>query len=197
MTAGPETTALVLGQCQKCQTYVFTSLVAGITTIVDPAPLNNIAEYAKALAAGKSLYRKLSGERLGASRNTDLTYSGSQLWATHACAAAGVVRASRVEVAREGPSAPICDAWRASGWSPPTSCPRVGAEALSGRLGDTLFQGVTVPLSCKTCEPPPFEVKAAKPTRCAICHKGPISGNDKDVYAIEYDGRTVWAIHDH
>lgn len=141
-----------LAQCQKCQAYVFQAQVNGYTVLVDPAALQGPELTLQALGAGKALYSR-HGQHLRPSKNP---LTGEHL-AAHGCTVAGTVRADKVEVAQEGPQTPVCDVWRASGWSAPRTCPRrwlTGAQSATGNGAGLLAEP---PTSCNTCEPPPFE----------------------------------------
>lgn len=141
-----------LAQCHKCQAY--TLLDAGVITVaVDVAPLDR-AGYISAVMGGIGLYRVEKAPR-GATRLRSAPLgspapswapSGAQIaaeglvHAEHPCPATSS-KAVSVEAAKPPP---VCDQWRATGWTPARPCPR--------SLGNTKIQ------SCHQCEPPPFDL---------------------------------------
>lgn len=205
------TTPMQLAQCEKCQAWVLTGQVAGINTTVNLGMLADDASIRDALLAGKSFYVEMSRKVLRYVPPKDLAkeIKGNRcFYATHECMVSGTVRARVAELTPAGTRTPVCDVWRAQGWNPPRTCPRLVLAGSQGSQGDMGLLG-HVPTSCNNCEPPPFErgetvpespytpiTKCCyrRPTRCRVCDKV-ITGDEDNIVAIEYDERVVWAYH--
>lgn len=152
-------TAIKLAQCPRCSGYVWVCDVSGGRVAVDPLPLGDQAHVMVMLGLGRSVYQvaltvKGKPDKLQwlGGPGTVWEPNGRLLVAAHGCGAPAR-SAVPVEVPSERPSVPVCDVWRAQGWSPPATCPRVGVD---GRTG-LLFGDVKAPLSCGTCDAPPFD----------------------------------------
>lgn len=192
MTAGPITTKLELAQCQKCSAYVFSSTVAGLTTAVDPAPLDGTAELTEALIAKREIFTAVTVNgkpyklnRVPLPQMGRWAASGHPLYATHPCMAAGVVRASAVEVAPEGPQrAPVTSGGPQGGFRPAHALAR-GSQGHTAKIA-TVASSAPSPSHARRANP--------RPSRCVLCNKV-ITGDESNVVAIEYDGRIVWAYH--
>lgn len=151
-----------LAQCPRCQRYGWKGVVTGFNVLADATPLTTPEQFRDALLSQLAIYeiKGIAGAdakylKVVSPRHLDgKRKAGATLVADHGCGAPAR-DAVPVEMAQQGPSVPACDVWRASGWSPPATCPRVGADAHTGLL----FGDIKAPLSCKTCEPPPFDPK--------------------------------------
>lgn len=195
-------TPVALAQCDRCKAYVFQCSASGLRVIVDPAPLDGMNGVRDSLIAGKAVYRKIEAngilQRLTAHAIPLVVREGAHLLADHSCGP-GLVGAADVEQRQEGPPAVACDVWRAQGWQPPATCPRVGADSRTGLL----FGDVVAPKSCGVCEPPPFEpthsIVECAPLeyinrRCPNCFE--MIGRTINVIGVKYDNRWVWVQHD-
>lgn len=194
MTAGPITTKIEVAQCQKCQQYIFQSQVNGCLTLVDVLKLGTIEEWREALVGGKSLF--IASEMNGKPYKLSPVYakqirmvqgSGHWLYATHGCAAAGTVRATKVEAPPQGPQrAPATPGGPRDGFRHPTA-PVGGSQ---GHTAKIKMEGYwDVPPSRATNASP-------RPSRCCVCRKL-LTGKEPGVTTIEYNGRIVWGMHDH
>ena len=194
MTAGPITTKLEVAQCQKCQQYVFQSQVSGCLTMVDVLKLADIQEWREALVAGKSLY--IASEMNGKPYKLSPVFakqigmikdSGHWLYATHGCAAAGTVRATKVEAPPAGPQrAPVTPGGPVAGFRRATA-PAGGSQGPSNKI---TTEGSSVTLHSRAANASP------RPSRCIIC-RNLLTGKEPGVTAIEYNGRIIWGFHEH
>ena len=143
-------TEIKLGQCNRCQAYVFMAMSSGIRSAADPAPVSRDG-YVATLAGGMRLFRlveqagrphKLLGVRpadLNPSFDENGAQTGTQrLLAEHGCGARQRNMVTFTELAQPEPT-PVCDTWQANGWVPPPGKCRRARQ-----------------LSCPTCDPPPF-----------------------------------------
>lgn len=194
MTAGPISSKIELGQCQKCKAYIFNCVVAGMNAAIDPVALRETADVRQALITGRSLYHV---QMLGGKPNKAFNVIGSQvgksiehgspLWAQHPCMAAGTVRASKVEAPPEGPQqAPVTPGGLRDGFRP------VRAR-VSGSQGHTAAQSMA---DYWGVSQRPARPAILRPSRCAIC-RGLLTGKEKGATVIEYNGRIIWGMHDH
>jgi hypothetical protein len=194
VTAGPIDTKLVLAQCQKCQGYVFNAQVNGCDTVVDVVASGSIVDWRNALVEGKSLYiaTMMNGKPYKLSpvyaKQIKLAETGGHaLYATHGCAAAGTVRASKVEVAPEGPQqAPVTPGGLPGGFRR-AGAPVSGSQGPSNKITMEDYWGVSRS---------PARPAILRPSRCAIC-RGLLTGKEKGATVIEYNGRIIWGMHEH
>lgn len=153
-------TEIKVSTCNRCKDIVFACTVGGLKAMADPKPIKDLDEKRNAIIEGKSLYRILTVA--GRPHKLQLISLSSlvaepEIIADHRCGMATANNSRPVEAVPVATQAPACDVWRASGWSAPTTCPRIGVDAHTGLL----FGDIKAPISCKTCEPPPFEEKTS------------------------------------
>jgi hypothetical protein len=147
-------TEIKLGQCNRCDAYVFMAMASGVRSAADPAPVDRNG-YIAALTEGRRLFRLVerSGRpyKLLTRRPADLEPSfdekGAQTGAQRLLAEHGGCggRQRNMITFRELEQAPpqtVCEQWQATGWTPPPGkCGRARSPQLKG---------------CPTCSPPPF-----------------------------------------
>lgn len=194
MTAGPQTSKLAVAQCQKCQQYVFASQVNGCEEMVDVLKLSTIEDWRVALVAGKRLF--IATEMNGKPYKLSPVYakqigmikdSGHWLYATHPCAAAGVVRATRVEVPPQDPQqAPVTPGRPRDGFRHPTAL----ADGSQGRTAKITMEDYWGVHRSRAGNATP------RPSRCCVCRKL-LTGEEKGATTIEYNGRIIWGYHEH
>jgi hypothetical protein len=190
MTAGPQSTPLAVAQCQKCQSYILQSQVNGCLTLVDPVPLKTVEEWREALIAGKALYGSGALKKLFpvyAKQMQHALGAGLALYVTHGCAAAGTVRASKVEAPPQGPQrAPVTPGGHPDGLRRPTA-PVGGSQGHTAKITMEDYWGVSRS---------PARNVIPRPSRCCVCRKL-LTGQEPGATTIEYNGRIVWGMHEH
>jgi hypothetical protein len=146
-------TEIKLGQCNRCQAYVFMAMASGVRSAADPAPVDR-GGYIAALTEGRRLFRLVERAgrpyKLQTRRPADLEPSfdpggaqtGSQhLLAEHGCGGHQRNMITFTELAQPEPTT-VCETWQASGWVPPPGkCQRARQPSVK---------------SCPTCDKPPF-----------------------------------------
>lgn len=174
---------IVLGECIRCGGHVFACTASGIAAAADPEPLDATALRA-ALRGGRDVFRVISVaghphklQRAGESLLRNLDHH--TFVAGHTCGAAAM-DTTRVDIKPLPPPPSPCDAWRAQGWQPPRQCPRRHTGLLQG-------DAEGVPVSCRACDPPPFDV---------LCEDCKLSVFNNQLHWAIQVGDMKWAMHD-
>lgn len=190
MPAGPISTPLEVAQCQKCQAYVLNAMVNGTRAMVDPVTIKTPEQIREALISQKELYGSHANKKLFpvfAKQVPQALGAGLALYATHGCAAAGTVRASKVEAPPQGPQrAPVTPGGPTDGFRHPTA-PVGGSQGHTAKITMEDYWGLSQS---------PARNVIPRPSRCCVCRKL-LTGDEPGVTTIEYNGRIIWGMHAH
>lgn len=170
-----------VAQCSQCEQYVFAAMADGFKAVCDPKPLGGLEDIRAALIGKRDVYEvfHIAGKPHHMALLAPRRFKGFEgvAVASHDCGAAHR-HAAKNEVM---PLGPLCGPVSVLQPSEAPDRHPVSPRASQSRTADRA-QGV----SPRRSEP--------RPGRCSTCRKV-IRQSEENIWAIEYEGRLVYAQH--